>query len=719
MNAARLTSLSMAVAGFMLAHQTASKAVREAVFLSGPGVARLPAMVIVTAAVVVAAVPIWSRLLTRFGPRAMVPAGFLLSAVAHAAEWLLPQREAWVAVLVYLHVAGFGALLLSGFWSLTSELFDPREARTSFGRIAAAGTAGGLLGGGAVYLINVDDSLLLLAVLHLACAVGVWIVAREVPESSLADASDRRERLLDWASIRKSPYVITMGLLVLLSTASAGIVDYLFKKGVADMAESREELQQFFALFYMAVGLLTFLAQAGVGPVLNRLGIGRTVSMLPLGLGGSTGLALFFPSFWFIAATRGIEAVLRGSWFRSGYELLFVPMAPEEKRNTKTFIDVTCDRAGDAVGAGIVQGLIFLSVTVPAVAAWQGAELLSIVLGMAALSIWLGRRVDSLYLNVVAERLADQNTGDEIALQSETGWTLLELPKELRAARPAPTPSPPPGAPKPTPADARTQRLMDLRSGDRGRVEAGLRAITRPDLTEVAQIVQLLAWDDLAPLARHTLERVAGEHLGLLEDALLNPETDFAIRRRIPKVLSSIGTGRALEALMSGLNDGRFEVRYQCARAINRLRSRNPDLTVDTDRIMDIVQRELSVPLNVWQGHRLLDQGEPDEVLDWLDPQSGTSQRNLEHIFALLAIVLPRDTLLAAFRGIQSDDPELRALTLEYFEGVLPPPVQARLWALPHFAELRKKDEEKPEEKAEEPRAHGDTEGDGDAKKGS
>ena len=124
----------MAVAGVMLAHQTASKAVREAVFLSGPGVARLPAMVIVTAAIVVAAVPLWSRLMTRVGPRAMVPAGFLLSAAAHAGEWLLSQRETWVAALIYVHVAGFGALLLSGFWSLISELFDPREARTSFGR---------------------------------------------------------------------------------------------------------------------------------------------------------------------------------------------------------------------------------------------------------------------------------------------------------------------------------------------------------------------------------------------------------------------------------------------------------------------------------------------------------------------------------------------------------------------------------------------------------
>ena len=141
-----VTRLAMAVAGIMLAHQTASKAVREAVFLSGPGVDKLPLMVILTAAAVVLAVPVWARLLARFGPRTVVPAGFVVSAAAHLIEWTLPVHDTRVAATVYLHVAGFGALLLSGFWSLVSELFDTNEAKSSYGLIAAAGTLGGLAG---------------------------------------------------------------------------------------------------------------------------------------------------------------------------------------------------------------------------------------------------------------------------------------------------------------------------------------------------------------------------------------------------------------------------------------------------------------------------------------------------------------------------------------------------------------------------------------------
>ena len=688
MTSRSVTRLAMAVAGIMLAHQTASKAVRQAVFLSGPGVDKLPLMVILTAAAVVLAVPAWARLLARFGPRTMVPAGFLVSAVAHLVEWMLPAHETAVAAAVYLHVSGFGALLLSGFWSLVSELFDTNEAKSSYGLIAAAGTLGGLAGGGALLVVSVDASLAMLAGLHVLCAGGVWVLAREARVSTLVDAAGSGTHLFDRKLLTRAPYLATLALLVVLSAASAGIMDFLFNQGVAiAWADSRESLQNFFAIFYMVIGVLTFGAQTAASSVIRTFGIGRSISTLPVGLSTATLITLLVRTFPFILIARGIEAVLRGSWFRSGYELLFVPMAPDEKRHTKTFLDVTCDRAGDALGALVVQTSLVASASFPAFVTLEPVPLLVVVLLMAAAGIVLSRRVDSLYIGVVANRLADQKDVNEIAVQSETGWTLLELPVELRAARAAAATAA--SSQSPAPMDPRLKRLADLRSGDRARVEAALGELTRPDPVEVTQLLQLLAWDDLAPRVRLTLERVAPAHIGLLGDTLTDREIDFAIRRRIPKILGNVASAdaasRALAALMSGLDDPRFEVRYQSARAINRLMMRTPGLSVDRDRILAIVQRELSVPLKVWQGHRLLDQGEPSEdgVLPPL--QVGSTQRNIEHVFALLATILPRDPLQAAFRGIQSTDPELRALTLEYFEGVLPPPVLARLWALPYF----------------------------------
>ena len=71
-----------------------------------------------------------------------------MSAVLHGGEWLLLDYYPRVAAcFIYLHVVAFGSIVLSGFWSVMNESFDPRTAKASFGRISGFGTLGGLLGG--------------------------------------------------------------------------------------------------------------------------------------------------------------------------------------------------------------------------------------------------------------------------------------------------------------------------------------------------------------------------------------------------------------------------------------------------------------------------------------------------------------------------------------------------------------------------------------------
>jgi hypothetical protein len=54
--------------------------------------------------------------------------------------------------------------------------------------------------------------------------------------------------------------------------------------------------------------------------------------------------------------------------------------------------------------------------------------------------------------------------------------------------------------------------------------------------------------------------------------------------------------------------------------------------------------------------------------------------RSLEHAFTLLSLVLPREPLQIAFRGLQAEDPMLRGTALEYLESVLPPALRELLW---------------------------------------
>lgn len=671
----------MIAAGLMLAHQVAAKAVRDAIFLSALPVTDLPKMVIAAALLSVAAVPVYSRALSWLGPRRLVPIGFALSAAAHLGEWVIEDRGPLVAVLIYLHVVAFGALLLSGFWSLAGELFDAHSAKRQFARIAGAGTLGGILGGIAIERIgawaSTESALLALAVFHAGCALLAVVLGRAIQgsRSPLVTEPLRLKQL-----VKASPYVRDIAVLVTLGTAAAAILDYLLKQRAAEQFGDGASLLQFFALFYTGTQVIAFLLQTSVFTAAPaRAGVGRTVTTLPIGVGAGSVLALLFPTLTVFTLARGIEYVLRASIFRSGYELLFSPMPPGEKRRVKAFLDVTCDRAGDALGAGLVQLLLLAG------SSFLVSELLGLAILMAAGGIWVGERLDSRYLRAVERRLMD-HADDALDGGSAFGSTTLltgDLPSldlppvALPPARVTPTGS------VVVAADAMIETLQHLRSGNRERVLGALAGAARFDTVHVVQTVRLLAWDDVTAAARQALERTADRHVGLLIDFLVDGGTDFAIRRRIPRLLVSVPSQRCFEGLTAGLADPRFEVRYQCSRAMDRVLIAEPGLRVDTERIYQIVERELSVARPVWNGHRLLDRLESNDALMFLDEHlRDRANRSLEHVFSLLVTVLPREPLKVAFRAIHSEEAMLRGLAFEYLHGVLPPTVRTRLWDL-------------------------------------
>jgi hypothetical protein len=230
--------------------------------------------------------------------------------------------------------------------------------------------------------------------------------------------------------------------------------------------------------------------------------------------------------------------------------------------------------------------------------------------------------------------------------------------------------------------DPRLRSLAELRSGDRHRVEAALARLTKPDRMQIAQVITLLAWDDMAQPARMVLEKHAGANIGLLIDALVDPDSDFAVRRRVPRILGTVGSPRAIEGLLWGLDDTRFEVRYQCARAIDRLLRTHEHLRVDPDTILRLVDRELSVSPQVWKGHRLIDGVERDDDPGGIDAAAGAAARNLEHVFRLLGTIWPRDAVHVALRGLQSADAGLWGLAVEYLNSRLPEGTRMKIWAL-------------------------------------
>src|SRR5262249_52392510 len=127
--------------------------------------------------------------------------------------------------------------------------------------------------------------------------------------------------------------------------------------------------------------------------------------------------------------------------------------------------------------------------------------------------------------------------------------------------------------------------------------------------------------------------------------------------------------------------DSRFEVRYQCGRALDRIRDANPQVVLPLERVHTAVLREVAVDRKVWQGQRLLDGADETDSSPFVDQfLRDRVGRSLEHVFTLLSLTLPKQPLIVAFRGLHTNDETLRGTALEYLEGVLPEPIRVALW---------------------------------------
>jgi ATP:ADP antiporter, AAA family len=572
------------------------------------------------------------------------------------------------------------AVLISWFWSLMSERFDPRSARRAMRRMVAGAALGGLLGGllveRAAGAIGGRTMLLALAVLHLACAVAVWRLS-----SAATDPARDAPAPSGFAVLRRSRYAQKLALLVVLSTVTATVLDYLFKAAAVATFAGGPELLRFFALFYAATGVLTFLFQTLLGHLaLARLGIAGTAAALPatVALGGA--LALFLPGLPAFAALRGGEMSLHSSLYRSGYELFFTPMSPSDKRGLKTLIDVGFERVGDALGGGLVK--LFLAVAGAALT----SALLGVAVGLSLAMLLLAVQLHRGYVATLEQRLRERAVDiDVTGLVDRTTMSVLMSVGVPAMVPPPVAPIPAPDAP---PADPVAGRIADLRSGDIERVRRALANGPLP-APVLPHAIALLAWDEAAPAALAALSPYADPAAGQLADALLSPDEEFAVRRRLPRVLAAGSSPRVIAALTAALDDARFEVRYRSGRALAHIHARAPEAAIDRERILAAVLREASIDRGVWQSQRLLDEelpdgggggggGGPDPFIDEL--VRDRASRSLEHVFTLLSLAFPRRPLVLAFRGLHTSDEHLRGTALEYLDGLLPSEVRVALW---------------------------------------
>lgn len=662
----------------MIAHQVAAKAARDSLFLTHFDVTALPVMMIAGALGSTFAVLIMSRVLARYGPARMIPPIYAMSGMLFLAEWfLMAAAPRAMTVAYYLHIAIFGSILISGFWSIINEQYDPYRAKQVIGRLAAASTLGGLLGGLAASAVaSFSDArgiLIMLAGMHLYCGLSLAVVARGSPQHATGQGSTG----LMFEPLKRNRLIRRMALLVVVMATTAALLDYLLKAAAAREL-SDAELVHFFSSFYVAVGLGGFLLQTFVGnKSLRWLGIGGTMAALPAMVLSGGLFALVVRHLTSITVLRAGAAILNNSFFRAGFESLYTPIPASDKRASKLLIDVGAERMGDLVGSFLIIGLLLFPRA-------SGDLMIVAVALLALVALLLVLSVHRGYVAQLAENLRDGTlkaediaasdaTTQHTIARTQTALNRDDLLRDIASSRrQAParqdespvTQAAPPVAESssfPTLSDPVVGAIADLRSGNDARIcrVLGAHSVT-PAL--LAHVIPLLARETVLRDVFRALRPVASSVSGQLVDALLERRLHPVVRRRLPLVLARADTRRAVLGLVECLSDTDADVRLRCGEALRRLRSQAPQLVFPEAELWQALHAELKRVDAAYRGP--------------------VPMGRLAHLFDLLGVIHTPETVDLCYRSLSSEDPGLRGTALEYLENLLSPEVRDKLWQI-------------------------------------
>jgi hypothetical protein len=371
---------------------------------------------------------------------------------------------------------------------------------------------------------------------------------------------------------------------------------------------------------------------------------------------------------------RGSHAIFVTSLFRSAFELLYTPLPPHKKRPTKTIIDVASDRVGDLLGSGLILLLLLLVPDLPTAVVTTCAVLVAL-LGLLVIT-----RLNRGYINQLAHslrkgvvRIEEHDIVDATTQQilAETNaysereflQSKIEAMQTRRSAGQ--------GAVKTgsiNEVDRHAQAVKDLCSNDTGRIQYALDSALI-DIHLTPYLIPLLANDEVAEDVRTELRWLVPQIIGQLTDAMLDPDLPLLARQRIPGVLEASHNPRVIDGLLLGMVDSCFNIRFSCARALARMRSRNAHLVIEREKVFSAIRDEIQISETEWENHNLqLNNGDSPED----PPEIPVVHQNLEHVFTLLALTLDPDAVHISMQAAFSTDANLRGTALEYLENVLP-----------------------------------------------
>ncbi len=324
--------------------------------------------------------------------------------------WADARQTIWIGRIFFIWVSVYNLFVVSVFWQLNVDLFNPEQGKRLFGLIAAGASVGAIVGSSVtaglarqvspIFLLLGAGVLLEIAVFSVSRLSRLSLALHRGPASVAVEEAPIGGSI--FAGITHafgSRYLINISVFVLLFTVSSTILYFQQAGIVSHNIGGRGAQTAFFATVDLCVNILTLAVQLFLtGRIVALLGVALTLGLLPaLTIIGFGALALL-PT---IAAVAVFQVLRRAGDYaitRPTREVLFTVVPREDRYKAKSFIDTVVYRAGDQIGAWSVALLRGLGFGI--------AEMALVAVPLAAL--WL---VDALWLGRRQERLAAAQAG--------------------------------------------------------------------------------------------------------------------------------------------------------------------------------------------------------------------------------------------------------------------------------------------------------------------
>jgi len=390
----------------LLAGYYVLRSLREEMGIRG-GVENLPWNFTATFALMLVALPLYSRLVARLPRARAIPLVYRFFLVTLLGFWVLLRlgvAPAAVARSLFVWVSVYGLFVVSVFWSLMVDLFTSEQGKRLFGFVAAGGSAGAIAGPAAVDLLvgilGVANLVLLSALLLEGAtqAMGrviAWSSRSGAPEARAAEGGALEEggplgggAWSGMALVFRDRYLLAVAAQMLLFTLGSTLLYYQVAHLVAGSGLDSAARTRLFARVDLAVNVAALLTGSlATGRLIGRVGLGAALALVPAITAAGFALVAGWPTFWVLASLQAIRRAASYAVERPAREVLYTVVTREERYKSKAFIDTVVYRAGDAGSAWLARGLAAAGAGV------SGSLLVAVPVGLAgmALAVWQAR----------------------------------------------------------------------------------------------------------------------------------------------------------------------------------------------------------------------------------------------------------------------------------------------------------------------------------------